>query len=115
MACKLHTDWVNIKKLIDAHMKKNPGLQKPGKFDQDFGPTLDKLATAYKAKKDAEIKTLAGKASGIAASYETQLTNMSKANHWDATTNPWIADLKKIHTSLDDLHTHGQAAKDCFK
>jgi hypothetical protein len=115
MACKLHSDWVKIKAAIDTHMKKYKNLQKPGKFDQDFGPTLDKLAAAYKAKKDADIKTLAAKASGIATAYETQLTTMSKANHWgDGDSSPWVVGLRKIHDSVRDLQAHGQAAKNCF-
>ena len=114
MASKLHKDWLKIKQDLDAHLKKFPGLQKPQKFDQDFGPTLDSLGTAYSAKKDAEIKALAKKASGIATAYETKLMTMINANHWTADGNPSVVGLKKIHASLLDLEKHGQAAKNCF-
>jgi hypothetical protein len=107
MSCTFHTTWKSIKDNLakaSADMKKTNGNAKPiddalKSFTAGFGPTLDKMADAYKAKKDADVKKLATAALKIAGDYEKVIETIpypcrSEAGRVRTVIKPGLEDLK---------------------
>lgn len=122
MASKMHTDWLSAKAELEKEIKaykdgrsnQLPTIleEKLKSFNQGFGPKLDDVAKAYKAKNDAEIKKQADKALTIANTYKKTLGQGVTAAHAVACQ----AAVKKLDTliipKLTALKANGSKAAD---
>lgn len=123
MANKLHTEWLACKKSLEdqvARFKAGKSNQIPTPlqdalkaFNQGFGPKLDDVAKAYKAKNDAEVKKQAAKALVIAKSYD-QLLDKKPTGENQMVLQGAKTKLQPIIHSLTELQTKGTQAADPF-
>jgi hypothetical protein len=113
MANRMHDDWVKQKAFLQKQVddvKKNGGLNPKQiqdalkSFDGGLGPTLDRLAEAYKAKKDADVKKYAERAITTAKNYLATVTKISN----ERGTGTKIA-LSAMLTKLEGLKAKGSA------
>jgi hypothetical protein len=113
VANRLHDDWVKQKSYLQKQVdefKKNGGLNsKPVEdalksFSGGLGPTLDKLAEAYKAKKDADVKKYADRAIVTATAY---MATAGKLSNERGTGTKMF--LKNMLVKLDGLKAKGSA------
>jgi hypothetical protein len=118
MPSTLHQYWKKTKDDLakaSAEIKKTGGNHKPiddalKSFDSGFGPLLDKVADAYKAKKDADVKKHAKGALDIAGEYKKTVEGIPYQCRIEAGQR-----LNHITKSLTELKDKGTAANDYFK
>jgi hypothetical protein len=118
MPNSLHQHWKKTKDDLAksaAEMKKTGGNSKPidtalKSFDGGFGPLLDKVGDAYKAKKDADVKKQAAAAGKIAGTYKTTIDAIPYQCRVEAGFR-----LSHITKVLKELETKGTTATDYFK
>jgi hypothetical protein len=91
------TDGGNTKTLIKS-------------FSNGFGPALDKVEKAFKAKNDAETKKTAAAALTIAETYEKGITK-AKGQLAAASYANFHVIIGSLITKLTELKTKGAAAK----
>jgi hypothetical protein len=114
----LHKYWTRTKDNLTkaaSDMKKTGGNSKPieeavKKFKSGFGPLLDDVGTAYKAKKDADVKKHAKAALDIANEYKDIIEAIPYECRIDAKQR-----LNLIIKNLTDFQKQGTAARDVFK
>jgi hypothetical protein len=118
MPSTLHQHWKKTKDDLakaSAEMKKTGGNNKPiddalKSFDSGFGPLLDDVANAYKAKKDADVKKHAKAALKIAGEYKATIEKIPYQCRIEAGQR-----LNFIAKALKELENKGTEATDYFK
>jgi hypothetical protein len=111
MPNKMHADWLRAKANMEkqvAEVKKQGGLN-PKQiedalkgFDGGFGPLLEKLGTAYKANKGADVTKHATEAITVAQRYLHTVQGISNERGRGA-----ALELKILLGKLDELKTKG--------
>ena len=123
MANKLHTEWLGCKKVLEDQIqeyKNGRSNQIPTvledalkSFNKGFGPKLEEVGKAYKAKNDAEIKKQAGKALDIALVYDKTLSAKPTAANQMAFERA-KKQLQPVIHALTDLKNTGSKAANPF-
>lgn len=118
MPNRMHAEWLSAKTLMQKQIddaKKKGGLNPKQlqealkSFDQGLGPLLDKTASAYKDKKDADIKKHAAAAVTVADRYLATVNAISNERGAGGRLS-----LKTIIGKLNDLRAKGSAAPNYF-
>ncbi len=118
MPNRMHDEWLRAKKQLSdqvADFKKNGGLNsKPVEdalksFDGGFGPMLEKLGTAYKGNRGADVQKYATSALTIAEGYMHRLEGLSNERGRGAQMF-----LRSLLAQLAELKAKGMTAKNYF-